>query len=406
MDSQTLHAVVRLPLHETWWLWRGSRLCSLVDLKPRRHQAGSAGTPEWDFVLRDPMDHAKYDEETAFPSLKPNIEIFGTPARTRKQRGWYQVVEKGPCSTRTRSPPHPPRSCETHLATASDLPAELIAAIVEEIRSPSLAQCALVCRHWAAVLQPEIFKTVVIRHTEDSVTFLGFLRPAFSNLRNFRVLHFRLHHSFHSPPFLHAVMSAIPKLLPRTNSEDVVLEFKGPLQNGLSTMRSVHCQLARQLPRETSSGIQILKLADVRFHHFGHLIQVLYELPSLETLEGDSLTWPPLSGTASALASPGLRRWLLVDRSVKFKATLTHSTQYWPFFLLTCVAQRTIQDRTLLCDLVQAIESSLRQDALDLFLSDFGSADGELDSQEKAQNRPLTRWKSYRVTGGATSPRV
>lgn len=375
MESQA-STVVKLEIYQYWWLWRGSRLCSRVAFRPNGRSGNTSDVPQWYFMLDDPMDQPGYDAATAFPSFKPNIECLGPSRRTRSQRGWYQVVahptNRGSARTAAVSP-----SGGRRRATASDLPIELVMAIAEELRGSSLGECALVCRHWAAVIQAEIFKTVTIRDSQNAATFLSFPQTPCSNVRHLQIQHFRFHHSLHSAPFVHGVVPVVPKLLPQTSSEDVVLELVGPLRHGLSTMRSVHCQLARQLPRETSTGIHILRLNNVHFRHFGHLIQLLYELPSIETIEGDLLTWPALTGTIAALGSPGLRRWLATERAVKLKVVLTHSTQYWPLLLLTSVAQRTVHDRAALCDLGQAIEGGLDRGRADLYLNELGSNDCE-----------------------------
>ena len=60
--------LVQLDIEREWWAWRGY---------PRHW---------WDEVdLKDPMDMDGFDNAAAFPSLKPDIDVFRPPLRSRTQ---------------------------------------------------------------------------------------------------------------------------------------------------------------------------------------------------------------------------------------------------------------------------------------------------------------------------------
>ena len=317
--------VVRLEIDDDWWLWHPS-LRHRTTYKSFEHRS-KAGAYRGSYFLEDPMDLKGYDEDKAFPSLKPGIESFGPPSPTRKQRGWYQIVVR------------PQRSCsllhaavqsasgmgERRLATGSDLPGELVSAIVEELKGPSAAHCALVCRSWAATIQAKMFNTVAIGDSHRAAAFLSFLRAPHSNVRDARIEHIRLQQSLQSPPFVHTLMTMIPMLSCHHEPDDVALQLVGPMRNASMTMRSIHCQLPRQPPRCASFGIRNLRLKDVHFKRWDHLIDVICGLPSLETLRGNSLTWPAFTRTSSAMASPALRRWHAVQDRKSTRLNSSHS---------------------------------------------------------------------------------
>ena len=78
----------------------------------------------WGSVGLDPMLTDDYDEESTFPSVKPNIDVLLPPHRARKQGGWYQVVQL---------PSHNPAQPGTaaHIASGVDVPPEIIDAILD-----------------------------------------------------------------------------------------------------------------------------------------------------------------------------------------------------------------------------------------------------------------------------------
>lgn len=87
-----------------WWLWRGflgltkgdrsvadPTLHALIRLK---------GGFIWQYVIESRIDGTEQlwsrVLEVGFPSMKPDIDIYGIPPRTRSQRGWYHV-HRPPC---------------------------------------------------------------------------------------------------------------------------------------------------------------------------------------------------------------------------------------------------------------------------------------------------------------------
>ena len=120
-----LQEVIELQIVPQWWVWRGYRPFGRI-------QDDLIDTPElrWP-TRRDPMDAPEFNEELAFPLLKPSIDIFGIPRRSRRQRGWYQVR-----SPLLRSRPAAILNDVGTAATSSDTgpPPDIRSSILESIR--------------------------------------------------------------------------------------------------------------------------------------------------------------------------------------------------------------------------------------------------------------------------------
>ncbi|KAF7791616.1 hypothetical protein EIP86_002633 [Pleurotus ostreatoroseus] len=120
----------------------------------------------------DPMDDLGFDDETSYPSMKPNRDVFGPPRRSRGQRGWYQIK----CC--------PPRQeCRQHsIDRSSQLPPELFDTFLRhrlQLRrctTKDLAQLRLVCRRWAELLRDKMFHVVSLRCYEDFGDLVQLLR--------------------------------------------------------------------------------------------------------------------------------------------------------------------------------------------------------------------------------------
>ena len=77
-----------LEIEWNWWTWRGFRPYDRIE-----HEFIDCPECEsfWQ-LLCDPMDLGRFEEEDAFPLLKPSIHVFGFPRLSRTQRGWHQVL--------------------------------------------------------------------------------------------------------------------------------------------------------------------------------------------------------------------------------------------------------------------------------------------------------------------------
>ena len=119
-----------------------------------------------------------YDEAVAFPRLKPDIDVFRPPFRSRKQRGWYQISKK---ASRPLLEPSPHRD-RTRLPMCDDLPGELVASIILDHSFdhayPSdwanqtgikhhLGTRSLVCRHWEGLCRSELLTKLDISSHHD-----------------------------------------------------------------------------------------------------------------------------------------------------------------------------------------------------------------------------------------------
>lgn len=132
---------VRLELLWDWWTWRGY---------PRLGHPALESIEDREFP--ECFDHH------AFPSLKPDFDVFGPPKRSRRQRGWYQIK---------RWPPVPDAGMDipdhhTKRATGSDIPPEMFELVHEALLGEfaaagfskrELGACALVCRYCAVYLE-------------------------------------------------------------------------------------------------------------------------------------------------------------------------------------------------------------------------------------------------------------
>ena len=86
----------------------------------------------------DPIEFEGYDEQSAFPALKPDANVLPSCAgRTRRQRGWYHIIRwPGRFFVAERQP-----TGEQPLAIGGDLPVELFLAIAKHINPSEY--------HWA-----------------------------------------------------------------------------------------------------------------------------------------------------------------------------------------------------------------------------------------------------------------
>lgn len=268
--------VVKLEIKEDWYWWNGY---------PREdpgytHQCRLAET-----------DGPGFYTEPAFPSLKPDIDIFGVPRRSRKQRGWYQVAvpslgqssEQAGNTTHFRAPAKP-----------SDIPPELFDGILEHLTRPGalnrhdLARCALVCSYWNEKCQPGVFNRLGLKSQEDALSLLEFMRTptsAVSSLVERVSIHSR---AVSGTPWLH-LRSTIGDLAHR-KLEKYFVRLSGPLPAG-QRMRSIHYRLPRSLPAHFSRDLFKVTFANVHFKTLDDLMHLAGELPDLSELECVRVTW-------------------------------------------------------------------------------------------------------------------
>ncbi|KAJ3555274.1 hypothetical protein NM688_g2670 [Phlebia brevispora] len=266
----------------------------------------------------DPMDDEKFNEATAFPLLKPNIEVFGLspPATLRRQRGWYQ---------RKRWPPLKGKAVdrEEKSATGEDVPPELFDIVLGWLvdgRLPNarkgrvgaskreLGSMALVCRRWAKLIQPIIFKWINLKNREDVDTVRKSLQSptnAMSEHLQYPQLNLRVT-TYPYIPWIHTACS------PNTFAKQSIgLDITGPLPFGRS-MKGLHDMLPRSGPW-FCSRITALRLTNVHFKSLLHLMRAIGDIPDLMFARLEKVTWdcpsddelhPPLARRARFRVHP------------------------------------------------------------------------------------------------------
>ena len=191
-------AGLRLEKHAAWWWWKG--FWAELDDIYRWHDTFET---RW---LRDPVDNEEYDTDAAFPSLKPRLDVFEIPPRSRKQRGWHQI----------RSPRRDPEVLDTTLTvahiprvTAADIPPELFKDILGSIGcdKTTLGACHCVCRYWAKECQKRRFDQLGLRSREDILALRTFQRTPRWRLPPLKLSHPRASTTISTAPWLHLCSS-------------------------------------------------------------------------------------------------------------------------------------------------------------------------------------------------------
>ncbi|KAJ3531933.1 hypothetical protein NM688_g7498 [Phlebia brevispora] len=243
--------------------------------------------------VTDPMDEEKYKESTAFPLLKPNIEVFGLPppATLRRQRGWYQ---------RKRWPPTKGKEVVrwTGAATGADVPQELFDNVIRHLylrhsgvraSKRELGQISLVCRRWAKLIRPKIFEQLELRNRDDADTLLSFVRCPTSVISGYiKSLTLKLSVNLYPyAPWIHTVCFLILHRLP--TKPDIELTVEGPLPSN-KAMTGVHDMVPPTYPH-CSSGITYLGLCDVQFKSFVDIMRTIGDMPNLQQVNLSKVTW-------------------------------------------------------------------------------------------------------------------
>ncbi|KAJ3530853.1 hypothetical protein NM688_g7653 [Phlebia brevispora] len=256
------------------------------------------GTPV-EGKCEDPMDEEKYNEGNAFPLVKPNIEVLGLPPpmTLRRQRGWYQR-KRWPVPIQEAL-----AGVEERPATGADVPEELFDPVIAWLSDESnpdsanskvrasrqeLASMALVCRHWAKLIQPIIVERVLLYSLEDVNTLRGFLQnPTTAMSKYLQKVDIDL--DLTSPPYKPWVHTVC--LSSTFNKHTVFLVARGPLPAN-QVMKGFHAILPRSGPW-FSSRIVYLDLSDVRYKSLTHLMRAIGDMPNLEQVVLEKVTWDP-----------------------------------------------------------------------------------------------------------------
>ena len=349
---------LRIP--ERWRVWRGYQLSGWTR---ENAELSSAYWTPGSWLHTDPMDTTTYDESKAFPSEKPNFDVYPPPCRTRKQRGWFQV---------TRFPPHSQIKPEIVITSStpgpslygsgSKLPSELVQQILDELRAdPSLSKhdqavYSTVCRHWADAIRPHIFQDIGINSRESLIALSALTEHPASRAKSYidRVTLVPTVSSSKAAPFLHLLTIHVGHRVDGTTTSQIRIQLKitGPLpQHYSNTMRSIHWQLPRTVPRVCSFGIARLILENISFKTFYDLLNVVLELPTLTKFEGTSLMWPEFE--------PRRRSWKPQTGSYYIHCRMRETTTYWPALLLSGLPVGSTEEKDCILKLALALEERL-----------------------------------------------
>lgn len=314
-----MHA--QLEIYRIWWTWRGC-------LQDYYRGSNTRFIPPHD-LGEDAMDRVDYDEATAFPMMKPNFNVFGTPSRTRSQRGWYHVHEHPKLqqkhTTRLSSQSSRNSAVSAH-ATGAHLPTELVqlaaammsATLDRDNDKRTLMSCALVCRYWATWFLPQIFVQLSVHSRKCALQLQAYDRSP--TCQFFRV----------SRPDVSVQVNRLVELnyihlIAPTRSEETSLALNGPVPRGWKTIRSIHQALPQSIPRLFSSKITHLKLTDITFQRFADLVHLVCELPDLEFLHCKRVMWNSLPAAIDSI----LRRRVLEGRDSLKSISMEESSAAW-----------------------------------------------------------------------------
>lgn len=291
----------RLEIHPAWLLWSGYCIGGTAeDYSVEKYYALA-----WN-QLRDPMDLPEYNESHAFPSLKPSIDVFRPPLRSRKQRGWFQIRPRR--AVYSHPPPQSPSSTPLIRRSGADVPPELFERILrlifqnfEDVRSrrQALAKCGQVCRYWAARCRAELSKYLTLGSRQDVLDFCSFKRDpacAFSGYVT-GVLVPSLDMS--EKPWVHHLTQAWDS----PDAKPLSLSLGGPLPRKWKTIRSIHQALPQSLPPHFSHNISQLRISDLCFRMFQDLTHLVGELPHLVELRSEKVVWGSFPAMLPRLAA-------------------------------------------------------------------------------------------------------
>ncbi|KAJ3554234.1 hypothetical protein NM688_g3210 [Phlebia brevispora] len=158
-----------------------------------------------------------------------------------------------------------------------------------------LYQMLCVCRRWAHLLQPVMFRRIILRDREDFIQLVTIKDDVLSGglgrslegeldvIENLRT------------PWIHNIsLRLLPKFSVAAKDITLALRNTGPFPPKPEVVCSVHGSLPRRLP-SFSSGIRKIAFSGVHFKTFEHLLRLVKEMPSLRELTCTRVTWDRLN---------------------------------------------------------------------------------------------------------------
>ncbi|KAJ3552038.1 hypothetical protein NM688_g4368 [Phlebia brevispora] len=221
--------------------------------------------------------------------------------------------------------PHKPRLPDmlygTLEATSTPLPVELWDTIVEvfslgschRTRRPKvhhdghwreLCGIALVCTRWARKLERELSVTPIVLYThQDAISISTILYARERYIIGHRIRGYPDIVEQLRTPYVHQVpLHMMPALELSAKDINFKMSNSGLLPQG-QNVTSIHKSLPWSHPF-FSTGIRRLRLDDMHFRSFRHLLRLIREMPSLTKVECWNVRWDMLSPGTGELPSP------------------------------------------------------------------------------------------------------
>ena len=311
------------------------------------------------------------------------MDVFVAPRRSRKQRGWFQVIRVNKVEHPYRHDSQCPSQLqECHRSTpisGSDIPQELLMHLIgvvvhEQNWAPDasrksaseLSNLSMVCRHWAPLVRPFIFKKVTVDTAQQLMQLSDFLHSPISRIREYiqdvRVSFpsSRVTDGVKAVPFLHLLPSLISRLKHSTRITEsypylsTVTVSAGTQR--VQRIRSIHWLLPVRLPRTSFAGIARLVVHDTSFRLFSDLAQLVFELPALDRFEASGLTWTTFEDPSSTIPIR-LQRARLRERPVSCSGD--NCSQLWPLIWLSALVWCNSSDAHWVRAIAQIVESAM-----------------------------------------------
>ena len=247
-SSQQDKPAVKMGKYWAWWLWRGYATERGSDIQ--RNAQWTIDGWRWGKNLTDDRN---YDPLASFPVFRPRFDVFGVPPRSRKQRGWYQIIHHTPrpsdCKTITQFA-STDATCRKNPALAADLPEEIFEEILKQVKDTydeqhlstpkrQLSTCAQVCTYWAKICRRKLFEHVLLGSLKDIWPLHEFQNTPDCPLAPIIVMHVTISEqslSHDSPPWLYHIPAIFGN---RIDEARHGLVLKGPLPRRLKTIRSI-----------------------------------------------------------------------------------------------------------------------------------------------------------------------
>lgn len=278
------------------------------------------------------------------------------------------------------------------LATAADIPIELYDLLLYFLQPPAagnisqgsqeqrnkviakkreLGQLGLVCRPWAHMCQKKMFRTVTLQSHKDFRELLALASHPWSRISQYTE-RLQLVANNNSTPWIHDVCLKVPARSTSTAQapclfpacEGHILDVCGPA--ALEVLRQgLHAALPRQPIPAFSRNIVFLHINAVELIDITGLARLGKELPSLERLSFQDITWTVAPATESETIAPLVRRLRKPSYTPVKTAHVAQSSEGWAGLLLLCLWENAhplrVEDISAVAGLARTLTASAEQ---------------------------------------------